>query len=52
MTRYKPFPGISIEGDARECGVQHGEQAAERVARTIDIYLSAFGRQAKLTLDG
>jgi len=38
MTRYKPFPVLSIEGDARECGVQHGEQAAERVARTIDIY--------------
>ena len=29
---YKPFPVITIEGDPRECGVQHGERAAERVA--------------------
>ncbi len=48
---YKPFPVYSIEGDAYDCGVQYGEQAAKRVARTIEIYLSAFGRQAKLTLD-
>ncbi len=51
LTAYQPFPVISIEGDARECGVQYGEQAAERVARTIEIYLSAFGAQAHLTLD-
>ena len=50
-TRYAPFPVISIEGDARECGVQHGQHAAERVARTIDFYLGVFGRQSKLTLD-
>jgi isopenicillin-N N-acyltransferase-like protein len=48
---YQPFPVYRIEGDARECGVQYGAQAAERVARTIDIYLSAFGRQAGLTLE-
>jgi isopenicillin-N N-acyltransferase-like protein len=51
MPAYPPFPVISIEGDARECGVQYGEQAADRVARTIEIYLSAFGSQAGLTLD-
>ena len=50
VTTYKPFPVYSIEGDARECGEQYGAQAADRVARTIEIYLSAFGRQAKLSL--
>ena len=33
ITAYQPFPVIAIEGDARECGMQHGAQAAERVAR-------------------
>ena len=50
IERYKPFPVLTIEGDARECGMQHGAGAAERVARTIEIYLSAFGSQAGLTL--
>lgn len=44
------FPLLELEGDARECGMQHGSGAAERVARSIDIYLSAFGRQTKLSL--
>ena len=48
---YKPFPVIAIEGDAYECGVQHGAQAATRVAHTIDFYLGVFGRQSKLSLD-
>ena len=47
---YKPFPIIDIEGDATACGVQYGEQAADRVASTVDFYLGAFGQQAKLTL--
>lgn len=47
---YKPFPVISIEGDAYECGVQHGSAAAERVAKTIGYYLPTFVRQAKLSL--
>jgi hypothetical protein len=34
---YQPFPVISIEGDAHECGVQHGMAAADRVAKTIDF---------------
>lgn len=48
---YQPFPVIDVEGDARECGLQYGKQAADRVARTIEIYLAAFGRQAALSLD-
>jgi isopenicillin-N N-acyltransferase-like protein len=48
--RYKPFPVLTIEGSPRECGMQHGAGAAERVAKTIEIYLSAFGSQAGLTL--
>jgi isopenicillin-N N-acyltransferase-like protein len=51
MQHYEPFPVYSIEGTPEECGVQYGAQAADRVAKTIEIYLSAFGRQAKLTLD-
>ena len=50
-TFYKPFPVISVEGDAHACGVQHGERAAERVAKTIDFYLGVFGRRSGLTLD-
>ena len=50
MDRYKPFPVLTIEGSARECGMQHGAGAAERVARTIEIYLSAFESQTQLTL--
>ena len=50
-TLYKPFPVISIEGDAHECGVQHGEYAAERVARTIRFYLGVFGKHSKLSLE-
>jgi isopenicillin-N N-acyltransferase like protein len=46
---YKPFPVISLEGTAYECGLQHGTAAAERVAKTIGYYLPAFLRQAKLS---
>jgi isopenicillin-N N-acyltransferase like protein len=49
-TRYEPFPLYVLAGTPRECGHQHGEQAADRVARTIDIYISAFGRQGNLSL--
>jgi isopenicillin-N N-acyltransferase like protein len=45
-----PFPLYEIEGSAHECGISHGELAADRVARTLDIYLPAFTRQAKLSL--
>ena len=50
-TRYEPFPVISIEGNARDCGVQHGQRASERVARTIEFYLGVFGKHSKLPLD-
>ena len=50
-TLYKPFPVIAIEGDAHECGVQHGARAADRVAHTIRFYLGVFGKQSKLSLD-
>jgi isopenicillin-N N-acyltransferase-like protein len=44
------FPLLEIEGNAHECGVQHGAGAADRVARSIEIYLAAFGRQTTLSL--
>ena len=48
--RYKHFPVLTLEGDAYECGMQHGAGAEERVAKTIEIYLSAFDQQAGLGL--
>ncbi|MGZ5174957.1 MAG: hypothetical protein ACXWCS_29440 [Burkholderiales bacterium] len=45
------FPVYEIEGSAYDCGRSHGEQAADRVARTLEIYLPAFARQANLGLD-
>lgn len=50
MASYEPFPVLSIEGGARECGEQHGAQAADRVARTIAFYLGVFGKHSKMTL--
>jgi isopenicillin-N N-acyltransferase like protein len=47
----EPFPVYDVAGSARDCGVAHGELASERVARTIEIYLSAFTQQTKLTLE-
>ncbi|NBS58043.1 MAG: hypothetical protein EBS65_13540 [Betaproteobacteria bacterium] len=48
---HQPFPVFSLEGDAYECGRQHGAAAADRVAKTVEHYLPAFVRQAKLTLE-
>jgi isopenicillin-N N-acyltransferase-like protein len=48
---YAPFPVYSLDGDARACGVQHGELAADRVAKTIGFYLGVFGRHSKLSLE-
>lgn len=48
---YSPFPVFNIAGTARECGLQHGAQAADRVAHTIQFYLGVFGSHSKLTLD-
>lgn len=49
MTKF--FPVYDITGSARDCGVAHGELAKSRVARTIEIYLSAFSGQANLSLE-
>ena len=43
-----PYPLIHVAGSARERGRQHGEQARERVARSIDIYRPAFEAGPKL----
>jgi isopenicillin-N N-acyltransferase-like protein len=48
---YAPFPVYDIAGTAGECGIAHGAQAADRVARTVEIYLSAFNRQRTLSLE-
>ncbi len=48
---YTPFPVHAIEGSAHDCGEAHGRLAADRVAKTLDIYLPSFERQAGLTLD-
>jgi isopenicillin-N N-acyltransferase-like protein len=44
----QPYPIVSVAGTARERGRQHGEQARERVARSIDIYRPAFEAGPKL----
>jgi len=38
------FPLIDVEGDARERGRQHGAKAAERIHRSIEIYIGALDR--------
>jgi len=48
---YRPFPVLTLDGDAYECGVQHGTDAADRVAKTIEIYLSAFEAETGLGLE-
>jgi len=40
-----PFPLIDLSGAPRERGRQYGEAAAERIRRSADIYLTAFGQQ-------
>jgi isopenicillin-N N-acyltransferase like protein len=44
----QPYPLVAVAGSARERGRQHGEQARERVARSIDIYRPAFESGPKL----
>lgn len=44
----QPYPIVSISGPARERGRQHGEQARERVARSVAIYRPAFEAGPKL----
>ena len=40
------YPRISVEGDARERGRQYGEQARERVRRSIEAYDEVFAHVA------
>jgi isopenicillin-N N-acyltransferase-like protein len=44
----QPYPIVAVSGSARERGRQHGEQARDRVARSIDIYRPAFEAGPKL----
>ena len=44
------FPVYEIEGDAYECGLGHGTLAAERVARTVEVYLPSFLKQTNMSL--
>ena len=44
----QPYPIVPVAGGARERGRQHGEQARERVARSIEIYRPAFEKGPKL----
>ena len=37
MTIHSPFLVYRVEDDVRDGGVQCGEQAAERVARAVEI---------------
>lgn len=40
------FPHVRIQGDALERGRSYGEQAADRVRRSIDAYRDVFGAYA------
>lgn len=42
------YPIIQVSGSAYERGRQHGERARERVARSVEIYRSAFADRAGL----
>lgn len=42
------FPIVEVSGTAYERGVQHGQKAAERVARSISTYRDAFVESAGL----
>ena len=41
-TSIEPFPLITIEGSPRERGRQYGAAAAERIARSITVYMDAW----------
>lgn len=42
MSGPGPFPLITIEGEPRERGRQYGRLAAERIARSLEIYTAAW----------
>ena len=41
-TSAEPFPLITIEGPPRERGRQYGDAAADRIARSIAVYMDAW----------
>ena len=43
MADVDEFPQITIEGEAYQRGLQHGEQLKTEVAETVDFYGSIFG---------
>jgi isopenicillin-N N-acyltransferase like protein len=42
------YPVISVSGDAYSRGCQHGQQASDRVAESVEIYRTAFERRNNL----
>lgn len=42
MVATQPFPIVVVEGTARERGYQHGKQAAERVASSVETHRRAI----------
>ena len=44
----QPYPCIEVQGLAYERGYQHGQQARDRVLRSIEIYRAAFEANNKL----
>src|SRR4029077_19400860 len=42
----EPFPHIRVHGDARARGTAYGEEARERVRRSVDAYREVFRAEA------
>jgi isopenicillin-N N-acyltransferase-like protein len=43
---HAPYPRVALSGDARERGLAHGRQAAERVRHSVEIYRAIFRHYA------
>ncbi|HUV33439.1 MAG TPA: C45 family peptidase [Candidatus Desulfaltia sp.] len=43
-----PYPMVSVEGSAYECGLQHGEAAREQVRANVGYYLGYWQRNLRL----
>ncbi len=44
-----PFPHVRVKGEARERGLQYGEQCRDRVRRSVEAYAEVFGHYAGWT---
>ena len=44
MTAAQPFPLVEISGSPRQRGLAYGEQARERIARSVELYGGSLGR--------